>query len=1185
MDWTEEQKKAIYEKDSNILVAAAAGSGKTAVLVERIIQKIIKDQIDIDKLLVVTFTNAAASEMRERVLEAIYKKIDEEPENQRLQKQIILLGKASICTIHSFCLDVIRNNFFELNIPANVRIGSEQEIMLLKVEVLENLFEKLYEDGDEDFEELVNTYTNYRNDDYLKDLVLNIYRFIQSMPFPKEWLLDNIEKFKTTDDTNDFAQSIWAKVIINNIKDEVEYGIRSLMQMKNRLEMVYELDKFKMLLEEDINTLKGLYDSLDKTWDDIVKYVNLMSFSSWPRSRENMELKDEAKKVRDNVISKFKNGQQSIIKGLFDYNSEMIYSDFDAIYEILKKIGNLVIAFDESFQSTKREKNIIDFNDIEHFALKILLSRDADGNYVPSKVAEKYRDKFEEIAIDEYQDSNQVQEYILSTISRGNNIFMVGDVKQSIYKFRQACPKLFLDKYNSYTANGSNSNGKKIQLFKNFRSKKNVLDVTNLVFENIMTSSLGDNVEYTKEEFLNLGASFEDYDNMLDNAELNIIELDDELDSSIDNKQVEARFVANKIKELIKNKYIVSDRNGGHEIRYKDIVILLRSTSTVAPIFEKELIDNDIPVFSDATNEYIDTIEIQTIVNILKIIDNPLDDIAIVSGMRSTIGGFTDNEILEIRLINRDCSFYESLKLAKEKLNGTILEKINTFMDRISKWRKESDYISMAELIWEICLETGFYNYVGLMPNGSLRQANLKLLFEIAKDYEKTSYAGIYNFIRYIERLKSENSDMSAAKIIGENEDVVRIMSIHKSKGLEFPVVILANMAKKINFQDLSSKIILHQELGFGPEYINYKTMQEYPIIAKDAIKIISREETIAEEMRVLYVALTRAKEKLIMVGISKDISDELEKKSEALSVYKTESKINRALLKKYVSYLDWIELVYLNNKHIVENEDMIKLNKIIASSVFQDNNEEKEEDSISLNFDEYTKFDDLKEMLEWEYSYEDTTKLPIKSTVSKIKEKSISGSDINTETKLEELIPSFMKDEEKGVSGSQRGTLMHMVLQKIDFSREYSLDDIDSIKNDMLAKDIINQAEYDSIDSHKIYDFIHSNLGREIAVCKVVYKEKPFCIKVDAKESFEGISSDNTSILVQGIIDLYAIKQDGSIILVDYKTDYVKDENELIDKYYKQLELYKMALEKAYDKKVESTYIYSLYLGKEIRL
>ena len=1185
MDWTEEQKKAIYEKDSNILVAAAAGSGKTAVLVERIIQKIIKEQIDIDKLLVVTFTNAAASEMRERVLEAIYKKIDEEPENQRLQKQIILLGKASICTIHSFCLDVIRNNFFELNIPANVRIGSEQEIMLLKVEVLENLFEKLYEDGDEDFEELVNTYTNYRNDDYLKDLVLNIYRFIQSMPFPKEWLLDNIEKFKTTDDTIDFAQSIWAKVIISNIKDEVEYGIRSLMQMKNRLEMVYELDKFKMLLEEDINTLKGLYDSLDKTWDDIVKYVNLMSFSSWPRSRENMELKDEAKKVRDSVISKFKNGQQSIIKGLFDYTSEMIYSDFDTIYEILRKIGNLVIKFDESFQNTKREKNIIDFNDIEHFALKILLSRDADGNYIPSKVAEKYRDKFEEIAIDEYQDSNQVQEYILSTISRGNNIFMVGDVKQSIYKFRQACPKLFLDKYNSYTADGNNSNGKKIQLFKNFRSKKNVLDVTNLVFENIMTSSLGDNVEYTKEEFLNLGASFEDYDNMLDNAELNIIELDDELDSSIDNKQVEARFVANKIKELIQNKYIVSDRNGGHEIRYKDIVILLRSTSTVAPIFEKELIDNDIPVFSDATNEYIDTIEIQTIVNILKIIDNPLDDIAIVSGMRSTIGGFTDNEILEIRLINRDCSFYESLKLARENLNGTILEKINTFMDRISKWRKESDYISMAELIWEICSETGFYNYVGLMPNGSLRQANLKLLFEIAKDYEKTSYAGIYNFIRYIERLKSENSDMSAAKIIGENEDVVRIMSIHKSKGLEFPVVILANMAKKINFQDLSSKIILHQELGFGPEYINYKTMQEYPIIAKDAIKIISREETIAEEMRVLYVALTRAKEKLIMVGISKDISDELEKKREALSVYKTESKINRALLKKYVSYLDWIELVYLNNKHVVENENMMKLNKIVASSVFQDNSEEKEEENIVLDFDEYTEFDKLKEALEWKYSYEDTTKLPIKSTVSKIKEKSISGSDINTETRLEELIPSFMKDEEKGVSGSQRGTLMHMVLQKIDFSIDYSLNDIDSIKNEMLAKDIINQAEYESIDSRKIYDFIHSNLGREIAACKVVYKEKPFCIKVDAKENFDEVSSDNTSILVQGIIDLYAIKQDGSIILVDYKTDYVKNEVELVNKYYKQLELYKTALEKAYDKKVESTYIYSLYLGKEIKL
>ena len=889
MKWTNEQRDAIYKKGSNILVAAAAGSGKTAVLVERIIQKILNDGIDIDKLLVVTFTNAAASEMRERVLEAIYKKLDEEPENENLQKQIILLGKSNICTIHSFCLDVIKNNFFEIDISANFRIGTEEEISLLKQEVLEEVFEKLYEDEDEEFAKLVNTYTGYRGDEPLKEIVLSIHNFMQSAPFPNEWLLEKIGMFEPSEENNDFSNSKWGKILIDNLKEEIIDGINSLKIVRKKLELVYELEKYKLTIENDIEILKEFYSKLNSSWDEAFEYAQNINFKSWPIDRKIvMDLKDESKKTRDAVIGKFKyKGEKSIIKDVLTYNSEAAYNDIYEMHEILEILGKVIIEFDNVFKQKKKDRNIIDFNDIEHYALKILVKKDENGNYIPTDVAKRYQEKFEEIAIDEYQDSNQVQEYILKVVSRGNNLFMVGDVKQSIYKFRLACPELFLDKYNRYSLD-SNECGLKIQLFKNFRSRKNVLDVTNTVFENIMSSNLGDNIEYDENEYLNLGASYDDIENGTGIAELDIIDLkeddsiqawkdeDDveEIDESlklIEKDEIEAKFVAKKIEEIINSKIQVQTKTGIRDVTYKDIVILLRSTSRLAPIYEKELIKRDIPVFSDGSNEYLDTIEIQTIVNLLRVLNNPIDDISLVSVLRSEIGTFTDNEILEIRLCNRNCSFYESLIESKEKLTGELQEKVKRFLNNLQEWNQESDYLSLAELIWKIYTDTGFYNYVGLMPNGSLRQANLKMLFEIAKDYEKTSFRGLFNFIRFIERLKSGNSDMSAAKIIGENENVVRIMSIHKSKGLEFPIVFLSSTSKNINMQDIKSNLLLHQKIGLGPQYINYEKMIEYSTAAKDAIKIVSKEETIAEEMRILYVALTRAKEKLIITGTSKD--------------------------------------------------------------------------------------------------------------------------------------------------------------------------------------------------------------------------------------------------------------------------------------------------------------------------
>ena len=528
MNWTKEQEQAISKKGSNILVAAAAGSGKTAVLVERIINKIINEKIDIDRLLVVTFTNAAASEMRERILNAIYKKIEEvekEEEQDNLQKQIVLLNKASICTIDSFCLDIIRNNFYEIeNLSPNFRIGDNTEIELLKQEVLEELFEEKYENQDKDFELLIKTYTSYRDDTPLKDLILKIYTYIESSPYPREWLEEQIEKFNLKDIKLDFAQTEWGKLLVEEIKEELIDDIGTLRNEAKKLSVERELIIWQKILEDDAMNYEILLNNLNN-WDKAYTLANSIEYIIWSRGKTDfVELKDEAKNVRDTVKKKFKEKAEKI----FVSNSEEANQDIVDMYDKLSKLKNLIFEFEDRFKKRKKEKNILDFSDIEHLALEILVKTGENGKHKRSDIAKKYQEKFAEIAIDEYQDSNLVQEYILTAVSNGRNVFMVGDVKQSIYKFRQARPELFLDKYKNYSLNNPNEKGLKIQLFKNFRSRANVLDFTNTIFKNIMSEDLGD-IEYTEEEYLNLGADYKEKQEGLElNTEIDIIDVKDE---------------------------------------------------------------------------------------------------------------------------------------------------------------------------------------------------------------------------------------------------------------------------------------------------------------------------------------------------------------------------------------------------------------------------------------------------------------------------------------------------------------------------------------------------------------------------------------------------------------------------------------------------------------------------------
>lgn len=1125
--------------------------------------------------------------MREKILEAIYKKIEENPEDENLQKQVILLNKASISTIHSFCLDVIKNNFYEIDVSANTRIADDSEILLLQQEVIDDLFEEKYEEEDSNFIKLIKTYTKYNQDEVLKDLILRVYSYIQASPFPEEWLEEQIEKLNIEDGTN-FSDTVWGKIITENANQILEDSILKLQNIRTKMTRFPELDKFTAKIEDDIDKYTYIQNNLSD-WDTAVEAINTLKNATWIKDQKiTNDLKDEAKDVRESTKDEFKK-----VKKLMNCSSEEAVQDIKYMYPILKMLKDLILEFSQKFYQRKREKNIMDFSDMEHLALKILVKKDENGNIVKSEIAKKYENKFEEIAIDEYQDSNLVQEYILTSVSRGNNIFMVGDVKQSIYKFRQARPKLFLDKYDNYKLDPVNGEDRKIQLFKNFRSRSNILDFTNLVFEDIMSRELG-NIEYNQDEYLNLGANFEEIQNQDYKTELEILDLSEENDDiwktdeeeteeeqeKVEDVVLEARFVARKIKELIDSKYqIIDKKTGRRDIQYKDIAILLRTSSGVANVYEKEISELEIPVYSDSSSQYLQSVEIETIMSLLRIINNPMQDIPLVTVMRSPIGNFTDNELIEIRMVDRNSSFYEALLKSD-------LEKAHRFLSLLKELREDEEYMTLDEWIWNIYTKTGYMNYVNLMPNGALRVSNLRMLFERAKQYEEASFKGLYNFINFIDKIKFNQEDLKAAKIIGENENVVRIMTIHKSKGLEFPVVILAGVGKQFNFRDLNGKILLDQDLGMGPQYIDSDRYIEFKTLAKKALAIKAKNEAISEEMRILYVALTRAKEKLIIVGRQKDVNKKMSEKQKLLEIYSTidDNKINPYLLQKYKTYLDWLELIYLKEGVAnTKNLFTVNINKREKTSVKIENEVEDISKKIieesNKNNDEQEK-EKIKEILNWQYKHQSIEGIPTKTSVSKLKENKEQEVQITQE-------PKFINEEATTkLTGAQKGTLIHLCLQKMKETEEYNLEKITELIEKLKDKEIITEIEAQNIDKEKLLEYTNSQLWTELKQAKEIHKEHPFYINIKASRIYNQINKeDDEEILVQGVIDLFFIDKDDKLILVDYKTDYVQNENELVEEYKGQLDLYKEALEQSLNKKVDKMCIYSVYLNKLIEI
>ena len=1224
--WTEEQLKAIETRRCNLLIAAAAGSGKTAVLVERIIRIITNEEspVDIDRLLVVTFTSAAASEMRERIASSITKALEKSPNSKNLQKQLTLLSRANITTMHSFCLDVIKNNFHIIDLDPAFRILDETEGMLLRSEVLEELFEDKYENDDKEFLDLVEAYSDSKSDDKLKDIVLDLYKFSMSGPWPQRWLRDKSEEFNIGT-IEDLDKSSWMKVFIENLVIELQ-GLISMEEKALELcEETSGLEPYIDTFRDDITMLQMIYEHLGAGVVEIYNRLSSASFSKLKTVRKanvsDENVQSRVKAIRDDVKKKINKLRDEIFSMTPD---EMLHS-VKSSYPYMKTLSNLVIEFQDKFSNAKKERGALDFNDLEHLCLKILTSEN-------SGVADNFKEYFDEVLVDEYQDSNAVQEAIIDLVSRkysdDPNVFMVGDVKQSIYRFRQAKPELFLEKYNTY----SKEQGKnvKIQLYKNFRSRDEVIKGVNYIFKEIMSRVVGE-LEYTDEEALNLGASYKDAED--DNyvvggkIELNILDKSTEVEEEILIEEeedlgainLEARIVANRIKELLSNKdgkvFKVLDKVTGEyrPVTYKDIVILLRATKNWSEVFLDELGAEGIPVYADTGSGYFESIEIRTIMSLLKVIDNPMQDIPLIAVLRSPIMSFSAEDLTNIRLVDKDKYFYENIiSISNEEFDceKELIEKCNIFLERLNVWRKKSIYTPIDEFIWYLYTDTAYYGYVGAMPNGVLRQANLRILFQRAKQYEQTSFKGLFNFINFINKLRKSSGDMGSAKVLGENEDVVRIMSIHKSKGLEFPVVFVCGSGKQFNLMDLNNNILYHEELGFGPELVDLDKRVSYPTLPKEAIKQRIRLETLSEEVRILYVAFTRAKEKLIITGAVNGLEKWITKCCNAAALDRNIILPSEVLKGK--SYLDWIgmaickhrdgeslrELVGANDISIKDDLSTWSVKTWTKSDLIVDKKnsdvDEINEENLLINFDCSSVDKEIERRLDFRYKFRESTLIKSNFSVSELKKKNFEQVPvIDTEELFKEDIcnikPKFLQ-EERGLTAAEKGTAMHFVMQKVDLSRVSTIEEIKVQLKELVDRELLSKEEYKVISPYKVKKFFISKLGERMLSAHnrgdIVYRELPFYTEIDVHRIDPDLPKDveGDKVRLQGVIDSF-FYEDNEVILLDYKTDYVEqgNEEELINKYRMQIQYYKEALEKITKTKIKECYLYSFYLEKEI--
>jgi len=1194
--WTENQSQAIEAKVSDNLVSAAAGSGKTAVMVERILKRVISGEVDIDKLLVVTYTNAAAAELKSRLMQKIMAELDTSENPENLNRQLLLINNAAICTIHSFCMEILKNNFHRLGLDPGFKIADDGETELAKRDVLNKIFDEYYENSDSEFLNLVERYT-VKNDTSLMNMIFAMYDFSLSTSEGVYFVCNQAEKFA---EDKSWADTI-LKLVIENANKAVKF-------YKDAIE-ICEFDENLIKTREILENEKSMFEHLarQKSWDDAYNALICFDFQRMMVSKKA----DERDRMRISYLrDSAKEIYSDISKNYLTEKLENICLDIEKTAPAVKKLSEIVLRFHEGFSAYKKDKNSVDFTDLEHMALSLLYNSDK----TPSDIAKTYMERFCEIYVDEYQDCNSVQEAIFSAISRENigspNMFMVGDMKQSIYRFRGSEPALFKDKADRYHSYGS-GDGKynKIILNKNFRSRDAVLCGVNSIFRQIMCLDCGE-LEYNEEEFLYYNEnSYEDVNDDMKFIDVVVIDekknesysaekTDEDFSDELSSTQAEAVYISNRIKEMVSSgNYTVfdADTKSYRPIRYSDIVILLRSVRGYAEVFNDILTTAQIPVYCDISSGYFDTPEISFLINFLKIIDNPYDDIALLSVMRHPVYSFSDDDFVSLRLEERNGFFYNSVVSYANSHNDELSKKLKEFMSSLKEFYERSKYLPADKLVWNIVEETDYMSYLSFLPNPELKKANVKALFNRAHDFEKTDFKGIFNFIKYVDSLKKNSTDVDSAKILGDDENVVRIMSIHKSKGLEFPVVFVARSAKNFNVRDSYEKILMHKNLGLGVNYIDVNTRLSYPLPKKNYIKEKMISESVSEEMRVLYVALTRAREKLIVTGSFKDAAKRIN--DIAVKLSSEEDGIDSLVTSKAKSYLEWILMSVMRNnnsqftkeydfKHIVDDGSNFSVSIIPKEELILEIDEGNEKRSFALLKSQKDGDEFIKKRLEYVYPFSYLSDVPANMSVTELKRLENEKEDIYNFFNTHKMkTPSFLNDA-SAPTGADIGTYTHLVMEKLDFARTQTICDIMRQLDDIVAGGFLTEKQADFVKCENIWRLFSSDIGEQMKKATVLRREFGFKYLMKASEIRDDISDDSETIVVQGMIDVYFENENGEVVIVDYKTDKVKNNlDDLSSRYAPQLKFYQKALEKSLGKPVSEKYLFFLDSGDVVNV
>ena len=1269
--WTPEQESAIMSpKDSNLgaqtlLVAAAAGSGKTAVLVERIITRLkdMENPLSVQELMVVTFTKAAAAEMSARIGVALAKAMestDDKALQARLERQLNLLPSAHISTLHSFCQWVIRSYFYKLDIPPTARIGNEAEMALLKQEVLENLLKEAYEHNTYGIFDLSDFFSDDKSDAGLQDKVLSLYEFAMSQSNPDGWMRHAVEPYKAAQE-QDLRDTLWGRAMWDDQQAEIDRIANRIEQMEPLLESPVGPKKWDKVYQEQLAALAQLKGA--QTWSDMVDVCRNLdtftkaSFTSLGKALEKGEVDGALADEFKSLGSQNKDSLKGMKNGLFHIDESVLQQQFEDQYPLIHNLVELTIAFHKAYDEAKKEQGIMDFSDLEHLCLALLVEPGTEDDPQPSEVALELQDTFKEIMVDEYQDTNGVQETIINLISRVDNRFYVGDVKQAIYSFRMADSSLFMNKYNTYGLM-NDAVERRIDLAKNFRSHENILTTTNFIFYQIMTQEAAE-LDYGEKESLIPGRIVEEAPSdwvggavelhLLDTSDTNRSdETDGDSETAGDepeNNERELDFIIQKIKELHASKKQVQNADGSfHQIQWRDFAVLRRSLAGWGTRAVAAMRQAGIPAVVNERDGYFEAQEIQLLLSLLQIIDNPEQDLPMAAVLHSGLVGLDANELGALRLTG-DGSLWSVMPLYAEQAQD---ERLLQFIAHIERWRTLSRRHGVADLLWDVYETLDYVNYVGAMPNGLVRRANVMALYERAKGFESSGFRGLFRFLRFVESLRDSNQDMAVANVVTEADDVVRLMTIHKSKGLEFPVVFLSGVQKKFNTMDFNSPLLVDKNGGIGLKGYYPDIRVSYPSMPWLYCKSIKSDAMKAEEQRILYVALTRARDKLFLTGyINKEI-----KKEKGVGAHIKHAALTQAqalgadLIKAGNSYLHWlliafarhldggaplrniIELEGETNFDLLDRQCQVKV-EIHDGSLYGDLDYKADVDETTINtvralgkVNDVALPEEIVQRFAFTYPNLIAAKTTAKISVSELKRRfaerdaeAVSATDVSMQQKpviscditedttgenaiLDTSIPTISGTEladsvfgrkplaiavaDEVVTGAQWGTLMHEAMQWLPV-KKYTQKSMTDMLDSLQAEGKFSDEERSLLSDRSLYGFFNSDLGQRLIASKRVERELPFSMLFDGNRVYPDVENGER-LFLQGIIDT-AFVEDDQWVLVDYKTDRVKSGDELIRRYKIQMDLYKEALERLTNMPVKASYIYSFRLHEAVLL